>query len=190
MIDPNQIPAATIGDIDLSTAAKLSPEDAAEIKRLGGLLDEGRDTIGDLILLCELLNKHGKTSKAEELLRCNIVVNGDEAHKAYVRHYGNTAELALSSAIAEFATQFGVQVHTIDGHRFLKVECESRPLKLTDNMEPQVRQFLANECVISFSYDPRGCTADIGAEKAELYHSYILMRHLNGLWHMVSSEQI
>jgi len=50
MDDPTAIPAATVQDVDLSAG---EPELAAEVHRLGDLMDPGRETPDGFAVLCE-----------------------------------------------------------------------------------------------------------------------------------------
>jgi hypothetical protein len=65
------IPAAHIRHVDLS---RVGPGQAAEIRRLGSLMERGAETRDEFVQLVRLLAETGFRSRAEYLLRRNYVV--------------------------------------------------------------------------------------------------------------------
>jgi len=183
MGEPHKIPSASIEGIDLKAIESVSPSAAMEIERIGDLLDRGMDDTSDIIRLCELLFTHGETKHSEELLRCNIVEEGDDCYQAYRRLHGFAADKDLEESISAFSQQFGVSLTLIRKVQFLKKEFESSPLRIPIHIDPAISEFLRTCCVVQFEYCPEGSIADVYSKAPDFSGlDYILVQYSDGLW--------
>lgn len=104
MNDPSKIPAATIQDVDLSSA---DPTVAAEIIRLGNLMEWGKETPEQFVELIGLLVRAGHSEKTEYLLRRNLEVVADSPG-LYLELFGSVRPDEFAAAVESFQRQFEV----------------------------------------------------------------------------------
>ena len=183
MAEAHKIPAASIDGIDLNRISADSPAAADEIKRIGQLLDQGKDTDSDMVRLCDLLYEHGERTKSEELLRCNVVDMDDSIALAYRRLYGFAADQEFEASIMEFGEQFHLHLAPTRELGFLRREYTSLPTDKRAKTDPEIARFLATSCTVEFQYSSDGCTADIYSNSDDLpEEDYLLLRFTNGEW--------
>lgn len=207
--DESEIPAASIDGVDLHRIEQVSAADAAELRQLGKDLNEPDFTDARFIRLVELLLKHGEKQLAEDLLRGNVIDEGDELHAAYRRLFGTVADEELESQIAHFAGQFRVTLeNTGESNGFLCPVYVSRPIPgehdssrtPVELVEGDLRAFLAGQCQLEFRYESTGSTADLvsiepnrerpsapGPESRPEYAIPLIWR--SGMWHLEEEEE-
>lgn len=174
MGDGFAIPAATVQDVDLSaTDAEL----AAEIRRLGDLMEHGDETPEEFACLVRLLVNAGHAAKAEYLLRRNWEVAAGEL-VLYRELFGTAKPDEFAAAIEAFAGQFGVGLESVGSRGFLVAFYQVRP------GQPRSDAFvlLAEPCEVRFDYsDPDFVAADASSESDE---RYLLLRWVRGVWEL------
>ena len=166
------IPAAHIQDVDLSA---IEPALAAEISRLGALMERGEETDEQFSQLIRLLVRAGRDRKAEYLLRRNI--EGAADGQALYRELFGTAKVdEFAAAVKAFSAQFGVGLELMSSRGFLDSVYRMSPGPLrTDAFE-----LLASPCEVRFDYsDPEVIAADVSAQSDM---RYLLLRWANGDW--------
>jgi hypothetical protein len=177
-----KIPAASIHDLDLTCVREAFPEIATELIRLGDLLAQGRETADEFLRLIELLRHVGATDKAEELLRCNVVEEGDRYHREYIAMFGCRTTEAFASAIAAFARQFQLSLNrtkSLGVWRFVYRSLPQTPQKIPD---PGIARFLKAPADVEFRYESEGTTADIASDHPALAADYLILRFKNDTW--------
>jgi hypothetical protein len=177
-----KIPAASIHDVDLAQVRLRFPDAADEIARLGELMAHGKESPEEFIVLTRLLHDVGQLQKAEELLRCNVVEEGDLVHREYIARFGNQASEKFERAILEFADQFGVVLSQPSARRFLRVTYSSSPQPGQTISDSRILRFLCSTSEIEFRYESEGTTADITSDLPELYDEYLLLRQTKSGW--------
>src|SRR5690242_17470920 len=115
MDDPFAIPAATVRDVDLSGA---EPTLAAEIRRLGALMERGDEMPEQFAELVRLLVRAGHPRKAEYLLRRNLEVVAD-GRALYRELFGTARPDEFAAAVEGFRRQFGVGLDFVSSRGFL-----------------------------------------------------------------------
>jgi hypothetical protein len=178
----NNIPAASIHDVDLAEIRLRFPGVADEIARLGSLLARGQESQDDIILLAKLLKTVGKSEKAEELLRQNVVDENDLVHRAHVDLFGRRTRDEFERAISEFAEQFGVKLSETGPPRFLKSTYLSRPSSRQEIPDARIAALLRGPAEIEFKYESDGTRADISSDLPELSDKFVILRHTNTGW--------
>jgi hypothetical protein len=123
MGDPTKIPAATVQDVDLSDA---DPALAAEVRRLGDLIELGRETPDEFARLVRLLVEASQRAKAEYLLRRNyeVAVGGLGLYREL---FGTGKADEFAAAVEAFGTQFGVRLEFIASRHFLEGDYRVNP---------------------------------------------------------------
>ena len=168
------IPAATVQDVNLSTA---DPALAAEIGRLGDLMERGEETPEEFARLVRLLVEAGHTAKAEYLLRRNVEAAAGEL--AFYRELFGTAKSdEFAAAVEAFAEQFDVGLEFVSSRGFLDALYRMRP------GPPRSDAFalLGEPCEVRFDFaDPDFVAADVWSDLDE---RYLLLRWVSGVWEL------
>jgi hypothetical protein len=183
-----KIPAASIDDIDIEDIQRRFPLAAGDIARLGHLLATGNESESDFLTLVNLLNSVGQQRKAEELLRINVVTEGDEIHHTYVHLFGHQANDDFRAAISAFSQQFDVSLAHKSPAHFLKLVYSSRPMAKQQISDPNIAIFLRESCEIEFDYQREGTMADITSEIPELFEYYLILQYTNVGWEFLRSN--
>jgi hypothetical protein len=181
MSEPFKIPSASIEGIDLKAIERLSPSAAKEIEHIGHLLDQGKEGTEDLIKLSELLFANGEVTHSEQILRCNILEEGDDCYQAYRRLHGTVADKEFEESISTFSHQFGVSLSQIRKIHFLRKEFESSPVRIPIDIDPSILVFLRTPCVIEFKYWPSASIADIYSKEFDT-PAYLLLYFKDRTW--------
>ncbi len=165
-----QIPAASIGEVDFETLSKMHPKEAAEILRIEALMDQGLESHGDFLKLCELLNAFGDSSQAEFLLRRNINTDyGSEDIDKYFELFGMSKWDELSKSVEHFEQQLQLEL--------IEIEADEDFMVLTYRTEGSpdgAKQcgLLAGPCYVDIQYTNKDfVVADImqsGADEDDL----------------------
>src|SRR5438128_8649027 len=111
------IPAANIGDTDLSALAKTNPDAAKEIARLEDLMNRGEETKEEFRRLCQLLFDVGSVGAAEILLRRNL--DYYEGRALYTQLFGTAKQEEFDAAIEAFKSQFNLELVLVTQNDFL-----------------------------------------------------------------------
>lgn len=117
------IPAATVQDVDLTGSDAAL---AAEIRRLGNLMELGDESPEEFSRLVRLLVEAGCGAKAEYLLRRNVVAAAGE-QALYRELFGTAKPDEFAASIAAFASQFEVELEFVAGYDFLDAKYRVRP---------------------------------------------------------------
>jgi hypothetical protein len=117
-MDDSVIPAASITDVDLAAVARVDPDAAVEIARIGDLLNRGKETAEDFFRLVRLLHRVGQFRQAEYLLRRNFEI-GEGGFDLYLELFGTTRQEEFSAAIEAFREQFALDLNFIESRNFL-----------------------------------------------------------------------
>ena len=125
MSDDHEIPAASLGDVDLDALRARHPREAAEIERLDALVQTGHESPAEFLRLCELLHLVGATRDAEYLLRRNL--DHYDGRPLYEQLFGDEVPARFARAIAAFAAQFAVALTLDDQGDFLEETHSSLP---------------------------------------------------------------
>lgn len=172
--DPSAIPAATVQDVDLSAA---DPALAAEIRRLGDLMEQGDETPEQFAELVRLLVRAGQPRKAEYLLRRNIEVVAD-GPALYGELFGTARPDEFAAAVEGFRTQFGVGLEFVSSRGFLDGLYRVRP----GPPRSDAFRLLGGSCEARIDYsDPDAIAADVWGESDE---EYLLLRWVGGTWQL------
>jgi hypothetical protein len=172
MEDPSAIPAATVQDVDLSAS---DPALAAEIRRLGGLMEHGDETPEQFAELVRLLVRAGHSRKAEYLLRRNVE-GVAEGPKLYRELFGTARPEEFAAAVEGFQRQFGVGLEFVSSRGFLDGLYQVR------RGPPRSCAFrlLGEPCEVRIDYaDPDLVVADVWSESSE---EFLLLRWVGGTW--------
>ena len=152
---PFDVPAADIGDLDLSS---LPPATAAEIERLNALMVDGEETPQQFVSLVRLLRDGGFERDAEYLLRRNLIVLDEAGPPIHHELFGSEKPDAFEAAIAAFARQYAVALELTDEIDFLVRRYRSAPLPGSQQSLPM----LGAACEVKFDYvDPDSVGASI-----------------------------
>jgi hypothetical protein len=168
------IPAATVQDVDLSAADTAL---AAEIRRLGDLMERGEETPEEFSRLVRLLVEAGQPAKAEYLLRRNWEVAAGEL-ALYRELFGTAKSDEFAAAVESFTGQFGVGLESVGSAGFLRAAYRLRP------GPPRSDAFalLAEPCEVRFDYaEPDFVAADVSSETDA---RYLLLRWVRGVWEL------
>jgi hypothetical protein len=176
--DPTAIPAATIQDVDLS---HLPPDTAAEIHRLGRLMELGDESPTEFAQLIRLLHQAGFRAKSEYLLRRNADVIAD-GRALYRELYGTEKPDEFAAAVEAFADQFSVALELLSDDRFLhRAYRTTAGFTLSDEFH-----LLSDPCEVSFSY------ALENVIEAGVFNTarekYLVLCFLNGVWESADEE--
>jgi hypothetical protein len=166
------IPAATIQDLDLSLA---DPALAAEIRRLGALIEHGEETPEQFARIVELLVQAGHTQKAEYVLRRNqdVVANGPAL---YDQLFGRQKPTEFEAAIDAFRVQFGVRLQLVDSPGFLEAVYHSAPGPLASDRPI----LLGQACEVAFAYaQPHMIEAEVSCLADD---AFLQLNWVNGKW--------
>lgn len=175
MDDPSAIPAATIQDVDLSAA---DPALAAQIRRLGDLMDRGAETPEQFAELVRLLVRAGQVRKAEYLLRRNLVAAAD-GPALYRKLFGTARPDEFAAAVERFQSQFRVELEFVSSSGLLDGLYRVRP----GPPRSDAFRLLGEPCEVQIDYsDPDVVTADVWGESDE---DYLLLRWVAGAWRLV-----
>ncbi|HBE68814.1 MAG TPA: hypothetical protein DDW52_11770 [Planctomycetaceae bacterium] len=183
-----EIQAATIADVDMERIRSLCSADAAAIERLDSRLSTEEGTEADLILMCELLARHGEESLSFTLLRANTLSFGDPVYRALRRLHGFRAEEELDQAVFAFQTHFGVRLHSFHPAgdtlwHYLEYFFTSEPMGESINLPDELDRFLTARCEVIFKHDPEGTLAEIGSIEGDLpEESFAVLRYRRGEW--------
>jgi hypothetical protein len=172
------IPAATVQDVDLSAADAAL---AAEIRRLGDLMERGDETPEEFARLIRLLVEAGQSVKAEYLLRRNVEAAAGEL-ALYRELFGTAKPNEFAVAMRAFAEQFGVGLEFVRSRGFLDCLCGVRP------GPPRSDAFalLGDPCEVRFDFaDPAFVAADVSSLSDE---RYLLLRWAGGVWGLVEQR--
>jgi hypothetical protein len=175
MDDGFAIPAATVQDIDLATTDAAL---AAEIRRLGNLMESGDETPEEFARLIRLLVEAGQSVKAEYLLRRNVEVVAGEL-TLYRELFGSAKPDEFAAAVEGFSVQFNVGLEFVSSRGFLDALYRMRP-RLS-----QLRAFalLGESCEVQFDFaDPDFVAADVSSLSDE---RYMLLRWIDGVWELI-----
>ncbi len=138
------VPAATVEDLDFSF---VDPTVAAEIRRLGQLMNDGEETEEEFVRLIRMVHEAGFTVKGESLLRVNMMGVPD-GRAMYLELYGTEKPDAYSTAIAAFQSQFELTLSFVKETDFLIHEYECVP-----HGDCLVRpELLSEPCILMFCY--------------------------------------
>jgi hypothetical protein len=169
------IPAAHVRDVDLAAVAAIDPDAAAEIARLGQLMELGEETEEEFFRLVKLLHRVGWTKKAEYLLRRNLEV-GEEGWALYFEMFGTDKQDEFTAAIAAFVDQFSVELVPIENQGFLDSAYR------TESQQARFDEFrlLNDPCEVRFSYASEDAPeADVSSLETD---DYLILRWVNGVW--------
>jgi len=178
MGDSFAIPAATVQDVDLSGADAVL---AAEIRRLGDLMERGDESPEEFAKLIRLLVEAGQVSKAEFLLRRNLETVAGEL-LLYRELFGTMKPDEFTAAIQGFIQQFGVVLEFVSSRGFLDGLYRIQP------GPPRSDAFalLAERCEVRFDFvDPNFVAADVSSESDE---RYLLLRWVSGVWELAEQK--
>lgn len=178
------VPAASIGDTDLSAVAQSNPGAAMEIARLEQLMNRGEESKGDFLRLCQLLYDVGSVANSEYLLRRNV--NCEEGMSLYKQLFRTTKQDEYEMAIDAFKSQFAIDLTLIEPNDFLDTTFHSDggPSRLDEF------QLLSGPCEVRIEYSERD---KIGADVVLLdptrtmfnADECLLMFFVNGVWEIV-----
>jgi hypothetical protein len=170
--DPSAIPAATVQDVDLSG---IPPATAAEIQRLGQLMDRGEETPEQMAQLVRLLHSAGLRAKSEYLLRRNMDTVADGA-ALYGELYGTEKPDEFAAAIEAFGEQFSLTVELVAERDFLDRLYRTIPRSARfDDF-----RLLSEPCEVRFDYASEDAVeADVSSLADE---AYVILRWINGAW--------
>jgi hypothetical protein len=172
MDDGYAIPAATVRDVDLSG---VDPALAAEIRRLGDLMERGEETPEQFSELVRLVLGAGHSTKAEYLLRRNLegVANGPALYRDL---FGTEKPDEFATAIEAFGEQFGVELELVENRDFLDQVYHTR----AGSPRWDVFRLLGKPCEVRFDYgDPDAVAADVSSLSDD---EYLLMQWVDGVW--------
>jgi hypothetical protein len=170
--DGFSIPAAHIQDVDLSG---VEPAVAAEIRRLGRLMESGDDTPPQFAQLVRLLNEAGFSRKAEYLLRRNLDV-AEGGQTLYYELFGTEKPHEFATAIEAFGEQFSLGLELLDEKDFLTRIYRTTP-KLVRFDELRL---LSAPCEVKIDY---ACKDAVEADVCSLVdEQYMILRWVHGVW--------
>jgi hypothetical protein len=170
--DPSAIPAATVQDVDLS---QVPPTTAAEIRRLGQLMERGDETPEQFAQLVRLLHQAGFGAKSEYLLRRNMDVVADGA-ALYSELYRTEKPDEFAAAIDAFAEQFSLDLELVEERDFLDRLYRATPRSARFDEF----RLLSEPCEIRFDYGSEDAVeADVSSLANE---EYMILRWINGVW--------
>lgn len=174
--DPSKIPAATVQDVDLSG---VPPGTAAEIQRLGQLMDRGDETPEQMAQLVRLLHDAGFRAKSEYLLRRNMDVVADGS-ALYRELYGTEKPDEFAAAIEAFADQFSLDLKLVEQCHFLDSRYRTTPRTARfDEL-----RLLSQPCEIRFDY-----ANEVEADASSLAdEQYMILRWVNGVWEIADER--
>jgi hypothetical protein len=180
------IPAASIGDIDLSTLAQTNPVAAKEIARLEDLMNRGEETKQEFRRLCRLLFDVGAVAESEYLLRRNVGYY--EGESLYDQLFGRAKLDEFEAAIAAFKSQFDLELALIEVNDFLISTF------LSEGGPPRSDPFalLSRPCEIKIGYIKQDrieadlSLLDPGREFFEA-DECIFMFFVNGIWEIADT---
>lgn len=176
--DRSFIPAATVQDVDLSS---LSPATAAEIRRLGQLMEHGGETPEQFAHLVRLLHQAGFVAKSEYLLRRNMDAAADGA-ALYRELYGTDKPDEFAAAIKAFADQFSLDLKLKKERDFL--DCLYRTTPRSARFDDL--RLLSEPCEVRFDYASEDAVeADVCSLADD---EYAILRWVNGVWEMVDGS--
>jgi hypothetical protein len=170
--DPSPIPGATVQDVDLSG---IPPATAAQILRLGQVMERGDETPEQMAQLVRLLHQAGFGAKSEYLLRRNMETVADGL-ALYRELHGTEKPDAFAAAIEAFADQFSLDLRFVEERDFL-----DRLYRTT----PRAARFdefrlLSGPCEVRFDYASADAVeADVSGLADE---EYMILRWINGVW--------
>jgi hypothetical protein len=170
--DPSAIPAATVQDVDLSGVPAVT---AAEIWRLGQLMDAGEETPEQMAQLVRLLHDAGFRAKSEYLLRRNMDTVADGA-ALYHELYGSEKPDKFAAAIEAFGEQFTLTLELVEERDFLDrlYHTTAQSARLDDF------RLLSEPCEVRFDYASEDAVeADVSSLADE---EYMILRWINGVW--------
>jgi hypothetical protein len=174
MGDQTEIPAATVQDVDLSDA---DPALAAEVRRLGDLMELGHETPDEFARLVRVLVEAGQRAKGEYLLRRNyeVALGGLGIYREL---FGTEKPDEFAAAVEAFGTQFGVRLEFIASRHFLEGDYRVNP------GPPRADEFalLREPCEVRFDFaGPDFVAADVTKESDQRYQ---LLRWVRGVWEL------
>jgi hypothetical protein len=179
MDDPSAIPAATVQDVDLSAA---DPAVAAEIRRLGELMERGDESPEQFAELIRLLARAGQPRKAEYLLRRNIEVVAS-GPALYRELFGTTRPDEFAAAVEGFRAQFGVGLELVSSLGFLDGLYRTRP----GPPRSDAFRFLDQPREVRIDYaDLDAVTANVWSESSE---ECLSLRWVGGAWQLADGGQ-
>ena len=178
MHDESKIPAAHIQDVDLSA---VDPTLAAEIRRLGDLMERGEETPEQFARLVRSIHQIGEFHEAEYLLRQNLEVAADGV-ALYGELFGTEKPDEFAEAIEAFGQQFDIRLDLIESQEFLESVYHTVPTS------PRFDDFrlLGEPCEVRFDYShPDFVVADVSSMADE---EYLILRWVKGVWEMGEAE--
>lgn len=181
--DASAIPAANIGDTELTALAQSDPAVAEEIARLEDLMNRGEETKQEFLQLCELLFAVGSTAASEYLLRRNL--NYYEGHALYVRLFGTARQEEYEAAIEAFKVQFDLKLVLFAENDFLVSTFRSGG----GPARSDVFALFSRPCEIKFGYiEQEKIEADVvllepGRESFDVDECMLLF-FVNGVWEL------
>ena len=189
-----EIPAASIGDVDLISLGKSHPKEAAEIARIEGLLGRGAECHEEFLRLCELLRDFGDPLQAEYLLRLNIDRDHEEAAiEKYFELFGAGWWGEYQQAIEVFQNQFRVSLTGANGLDFMAAEYETEGSAHGGTF----CELLGGPCTIEISYEHKDfITAILDIPSiSDLEDEWVVddreaMKYVDGAWVIISMDEI
>ena len=172
MEDDAFIPAAHVQDVDLTRA---DPAIAAEIQRLGTLMERGDETPEQFAQLVRLLHQGGFRPKGEYLLRRNIEVVED-GPSLYRELYGTAKPEEFAAAIDAFAEQFSLTLELLEERDFLESVYRTTPTQARlDDL-----RLLSEPCEVRFDYASQDAVETDVCSLTD--DECVILRWVNGVW--------
>jgi hypothetical protein len=148
---------------------------AAEIRRLGRLMESGNESPEQFAQLVRLLHGTGCCSKAEFLLRRNLETVADGALH-YRELYGTEKAEAFAAAIEAFAEQFSLTLESLIERGFLDRVYRTFPQQARfDEL-----RLMSEPCEVRFDYASQEA---VEADVSSLSNTqYVILRWVGGVW--------